>query len=88
MQNLCVRIPIRCEGWLIVWSFVLWQLLGKDSHDIDIALDDMLGKQFCEKVNEYLKCIGEETSGIGVIQRYPITQLLKLFLLSRYETLL
>lgn len=48
----------------------------------------MLGKQFCEKVNEYLKCIGEETSGIGVIQRYPITQLLKLFLLSRYETLL
>ena len=87
MQNLCVRIPIWCEGWLIVWSFVLWQLLGKDSHDIDIALDDMLGKQFCEKVNEYLKCIGEETSGIGVIQRYPITQLLKLFLLSRYETL-
>lgn len=67
-------------------SFVLRQLLGKDSHDIDIALDDMLGKQFCEKVNEYLKCIGEETSGIGVIQRYPITQLLKLFLLSRYNS--
>lgn len=48
----------------------IWQLLGKDSHDIDIALDNMLGKQFCEKVNEYLKSIGEETSGVGVIQRY------------------
>jgi hypothetical protein len=30
----------------------------------------MLGKQFCEKVNEYLTSIGEETSGVGVIQRY------------------
>lgn len=55
---------------LMLWSDLsLGQLLGRDSHDIDIALDNMYGKQFCEKVNEYLKSIGEETSGVGVIQR-------------------
>lgn len=46
------------------------QLLGKDCYDIDIALDDMLGREFCEKVNEYLSSAGEETHGIGVIQWY------------------
>ena len=54
----------------MVFCIQISQLLGKDSHDIDIALDNMLGKKFCEKVNEYLKSIGEETSGVGVIQRY------------------
>lgn len=45
------------------------QLLGKDSTDIDIALDDMLGREFCEKVNEYLASLGEETHSVGVIMR-------------------
>jgi hypothetical protein len=45
------------------------QLIGRNSIDIDIALDDMLGKFFCEKVNDYLKMIGEETHTVGVIQR-------------------
>lgn len=44
------------------------QLLGKDCYDIDIALDNMLGREFCDKVNEYLKYAGEEEQGIGVIQ--------------------
>jgi tRNA nucleotidyltransferase/poly(A) polymerase len=47
------------------------QLLGTDSHDIDIAIDDMLGKEFCKKVNEYLESIGEETQGVGIIQSNP-----------------
>ena len=52
-------------------SFVFtWQLLGKDSHDIDIAIDNMLGKQFCEKVNEYRAIIGEETSKMHIILRH------------------
>lgn len=52
-------------------SFVsTWQLLGKDSHDIDVAIDNMLGKQFCEKVNEYSSSIGEETSKMHIILRY------------------
>lgn len=50
--------------------FVLLQLLGKECCDIDIALDNMLGKEFCEKVNEYSSSTGEETRGIGVIQWY------------------
>jgi len=49
-----------------------WQLLGKDSADIDVALDNMTGQNFCEKVNEYLELIGEEQKGIGVIQWYAI----------------
>ena len=49
-----------------------WQLLGKDSADIDVALDNMTGQNFCEKVNEYLELIGEEQKGIGVIQWYVI----------------
>ncbi|KAF5184715.1 Cca trna nucleotidyltransferase protein [Thalictrum thalictroides] len=31
----------------------------------------MLGREFCEKVNEYLSSIGEEKQGIGVIQCNP-----------------
>ena len=29
--------------------------MGRQSLDIDIALDNMLGKDFAERVNEYLK---------------------------------
>ena len=47
-----------------------WQLLGKGSADIDIALDNMTGQNFCERVNEYSKFMGEEQKGIGVIQWY------------------
>ena len=55
-----------------------WQLLGKDSADIDIALDNMTGQNFCEKVNEYLELVGEEQKGIGVIQWYAILIMLML----------
>uniref|UniRef100_A0A3Q7JKG0 Poly A polymerase head domain-containing protein n=2 Tax=Solanum lycopersicum TaxID=4081 RepID=A0A3Q7JKG0_SOLLC len=47
------------------------QLLGKECYDIDIALDNMYGREFCEKVNEYLSASGEETQGVGVIQCNP-----------------
>jgi hypothetical protein len=29
-------------------------LQGDASHDLDIALDNMMGKEFTEKINEYL----------------------------------
>ncbi|KAK4421535.1 RuvB-like protein 1 [Sesamum alatum] len=38
----------------------------KECHDIDIAVDDMSGREFCEKVNEYLQSIGKKTHDIGV----------------------
>lgn len=31
------------------------KLMGRESADVDIALDNMLGKDFAERVNEYLK---------------------------------
>ena len=39
--------------------------------DIDIALDDMLGREFAERLNEYLEQVGEETHGVGVVLKNP-----------------
>ncbi|XP_057860451.2 tRNA nucleotidyltransferase cca2 isoform X1 [Cryptomeria japonica] len=55
----------------VAGGWVRDKLLGKDSSDIDIALDDMLGREFCDKVNEYLANAGEKTQGVGVIQCNP-----------------
>ncbi|XP_024541362.1 putative CCA tRNA nucleotidyltransferase 2 [Selaginella moellendorffii] len=55
----------------VAGGWVRDKLLGKDCYDIDIALDNMLGRDFCEKVNEYLKSIGEETKNVGVILSNP-----------------
>ncbi|XP_062204118.1 CCA tRNA nucleotidyltransferase, mitochondrial-like isoform X2 [Phragmites australis] len=55
----------------VAGGWVRDKLLGKDSADIDIALDNMTGRNFCEKVNEYSELIGEEQKGIGVIQCNP-----------------
>ncbi|KAG1369875.1 putative CCA tRNA nucleotidyltransferase 2 [Cocos nucifera] len=55
----------------VAGGWVRDKLLGKDCYDIDIALDNMLGREFCENVNEYLHSIGEEQQGIGVIQCNP-----------------
>lgn len=46
--------------------------IGKESHDIDIALDDMAGIDFANLVNEYLTIKGMHTRTIAVIQvSYP-----------------
>ncbi|XP_042452412.1 tRNA nucleotidyltransferase cca2-like [Zingiber officinale] len=55
----------------VAGGWVRDKLLGKDCYDIDIALDNMLGREFCEKVNEFLQSTGEEQQGIGVIQCNP-----------------
>ncbi|WIA39536.1 hypothetical protein OEZ86_005625 [Tetradesmus obliquus] len=47
------------------------KLLGKESKDIDIALDNMLGKEFADKVNEYLASQGKETHTAAVIHSNP-----------------
>ena len=46
------------------------QLLGKECYDIDIALDNMLGSEFVDKVQDYLLHVGEEAQGIAVIPWY------------------
>ena len=44
-----LKTTLRCAG-----GWVRDKLLNLDSDDIDIALDNMLGKDFAEHVNEYL----------------------------------
>ena len=54
----------RGRGW------VRDKLIGRES-DYTTSLDTMLGKDFAEKVNEYMREKGMETKGIGVIQSNP-----------------
>ncbi|KAI8563183.1 hypothetical protein RHMOL_Rhmol03G0092600 [Rhododendron molle] len=66
LRHFSLQTQLRVAG-----GWVRDKLLGRDCYDIDIAIDDMLGKEFCEKVNEYLSSKGEEAHGIGVIQCNP-----------------
>ncbi|KAL5707386.1 CCA tRNA nucleotidyltransferase [Ranunculus cassubicifolius] len=65
-NSLMKETQLRVAG-----GWVRDKLLGKECYDIDIALDNMLGREFCEKVNEYFSHIGEANQGIGVIQSNP-----------------
>ncbi|XP_010679172.2 tRNA nucleotidyltransferase cca2 isoform X1 [Beta vulgaris subsp. vulgaris] len=55
----------------VAGGWVRDKLLGKDCYDIDIAIDNMMGRELCEKINEYLLKTGEDVQGIGVIQCNP-----------------
>ncbi|CAA0809892.1 Polynucleotide adenylyltransferase family protein [Striga hermonthica] len=66
LRHFNLQTQLRVAG-----GWVRDKLLGKECYDIDIALDNMLGKEFCEKVNEYLSSKGEEAQGVGVIQCNP-----------------
>lgn len=39
--------------------------------DIDIALDDMLGREFADHLNDYLAQVGEKTHSVGVVLKNP-----------------
>lgn len=39
--------------------------------DIDIALDDMLGREFADHLNDYLSSQGEDTVSVGVVLKNP-----------------
>lgn len=39
--------------------------------DIDIALDDMLGREFADHLNEYLQRQGQDTVSVGVVLKNP-----------------
>lgn len=66
VRHFSLQTQLRVAG-----GWVRDKLLGKECKDIDIALDNMLGREFCEKVNEYLAITGEKAQGIGVIQCNP-----------------
>ena len=66
VEHFKLDVTLRVAG-----GWVRDKLIGRESDDIDVALDTMLGKEFAEKVNEYLESQGVETKGIGVIQSNP-----------------
>ncbi|XP_009600897.2 tRNA nucleotidyltransferase cca2 isoform X2 [Nicotiana tabacum] len=66
VEQFNLKTQLRVAG-----GWVRDKLLGDECFDIDIALDNMYGREFCEKVNEYLSASGEETQGVGVIQCNP-----------------
>lgn len=69
--------------FLIFYGFLFLQLLGKDCYDIDIALDNMLGSEFVDKVREYLLTVGEEAQGVAVIPWYENHLYLHSYMLIR-----
>ncbi|ELR12807.1 tRNA nucleotidyltransferase [Acanthamoeba castellanii str. Neff] len=65
-ESFGLKSTLRVAG-----GWVRDKLRGEPSYDIDIALDNMMGKVFAERVNEYLAMKGYETHNIGVIQSNP-----------------
>ncbi|KAF8026687.1 hypothetical protein BT93_F3229 [Corymbia citriodora subsp. variegata] len=55
----------------VAGGWVRDKLLGQDCYDIDIALDDMLGSTFVDKVTQYLASTGEVAQGLAVIPSNP-----------------
>ena len=56
LEHQRLNTVLRCAG-----GWVRDKLLGKDSHDIDIAIDNKLGGDFAEHVNTYLSSQDLET---------------------------
>lgn len=61
-----IKIVLRGHDWLI---FCVLQLLGRDSDDIDIAIDNMYGSEFLDNLKDYLASRGEQVQGDTVIER-------------------
>nr|XP_029147194.1 CCA tRNA nucleotidyltransferase, mitochondrial-like isoform X3 [Arachis hypogaea] len=69
LATLChfnLQTQLRVAG-----DWVRDKLLGKDCYDIDIALDNIMGTEFVDKVREYLLSIGEEAQGVCLIESNP-----------------
>jgi tRNA nucleotidyltransferase (CCA-adding enzyme) len=51
--------------------FLSEQLLGIDCHDLDIAIDKMMGQSFAERLTVYLKARGVSATSCGIIHSNP-----------------
>ncbi|XXG45518.1 hypothetical protein AAC387_Pa02g0583 [Persea americana] len=63
LQHSNLDTQLRVAG-----GWVRDKLLGTDCHDMDIMVDNMLGREFCEKINEYLLHVGGRTHRIVVVR--------------------
>ena len=67
LQEKNMQLTLRVAG-----GWVRDKLVGKESHDIDIALDTMMGGEFAKLVSDYIKEKGLATSkGFGVVKANP-----------------
>ncbi|GMI90740.1 hypothetical protein like AT1G22660 [Hibiscus trionum] len=66
LRHFNLETQLRVAG-----GWVRDKLLGKECYDIDIALDNMLGSEFVDKVQEYLSSTGEVAQGLAVIPSNP-----------------
>lgn len=57
---------LRCAG-----GWVRDKLLGKDSHDIDIALSDKKGAEFAEDINAYLASQAQSAVKVAIKSLLP-----------------
>lgn len=55
----------------VAGGWVRDKLLGKDSKDIDFAIDNMSGEKFARLVNKWMKEHGMDTRSVGVIKANP-----------------
>ena len=55
----------------VAGGWVRDKVLGRQSDDIDIALDNQSGEEFANNINTYLKSLGKKTSYVAVIQANP-----------------
>lgn len=51
----------------VAGGWVRDKLLGKVSHDIDIALDDQSGVEFAHGMKQYLESVGKSVGTVGVV---------------------
>ncbi|XP_050372987.1 tRNA nucleotidyltransferase cca2 isoform X2 [Argentina anserina] len=61
-----LKTQLRVAG-----GWVRDKLLGHKCKDIDIALENMMGSTFVEKMRDYLLSVGEEVQGIAIIPSNP-----------------
>ncbi|CAD8119159.1 unnamed protein product [Paramecium sonneborni] len=55
----------------IAGGWVRDKLMGNESHDIDITIDNMSGEQFVQKMKEYFESKNIKVSGFGVTRLNP-----------------
>lgn len=62
------QLPVTLR---VAGGWVRDKLLGKSSHDIDIAIDHMMGRPFVEQLILHLSDHHQESHGVGVIKSNP-----------------
>ena len=55
----------------VAGGWVRDKLMKRESHDIDITVDNQSGVEFGQNLNKYLASIGEEVKTLAIIQANP-----------------